>query len=236
MSSGFFSQNGRSVAFLEIQGNPKRRRGSDAEYTNPTNHSLDTIIAKPAKRNKEFTGEYAKPNTTATSHGDTPASGSGNAASLTGEYAVPNTTATPQGHNPDVGNRDTASLPAIEEEKNVRTTTSSCNVMRTTHGFQNQTVATNDVTPKTESGTPPRHQTEASLENHRNPTTRRGTDGEYTDLNTTTTLLGDIDTLTNTTTSQPNPKRCIPVGSETYAVTSQPGTMESASPQGYHIT
>ena len=82
MSSGFFSQNGRSVAFLEIQGNPKRRRGSDAEYTNPTNHSLDTIIAKPAKRNKEFTGEYAKPNTTDTPHSDTPASGSGDAASL----------------------------------------------------------------------------------------------------------------------------------------------------------
>ena len=142
MSSGFFSQNGRSVAFLEIQGNPKRRRGSDAEYTNPTNHSLDTIIAKPAKRNKEFTGEYAKPNTTATSHGDTPASDSGDAASLTGEYAEPNTTATPTGHNPDVGNRDTASLPAIEEEKNMRTTTAFWNVMQTTHGFQNQTAAT----------------------------------------------------------------------------------------------
>ena len=71
------------TAFPESQGNPKRRRGSDDEYTNPTNHSLDTIIARPAKRNKEFTSEYAKPNTTATPHSDTPASGSGDAASLT---------------------------------------------------------------------------------------------------------------------------------------------------------
>jgi len=78
--------------------------------------------------------------------------------------------------------------------------------------------------PKTDSGTPPRHQTEASLENHRNPTRKRGTDGEYTDPTTTTTLLGDIDTLTNTTTSRPNPKRCIQVGSKTYVVTPQPGT------------
>ena len=42
-----------------------------------------TMIARPTKRNKEFTGEYAKPNTTATPHSDTPASGSGDAASLT---------------------------------------------------------------------------------------------------------------------------------------------------------
>ena len=146
------------------------------------------------------------------------------AKEFTGEYTEPNTTVTPQGDNPDVDSRGTASLTVIEEEKNVRAAAAFRDFMRTTHGFQNQTVATNDVTPKTESGTPPRHQTEASLENHRNPTTRRGTDGEYTDLNTTTTLLGDIDTLTNTTTSQPNPKRCIPVGSETYAVLSQPGT------------
>jgi len=69
-------------AFLESQGNPKRRRGSDDESTNPTNHLLDTIITRPTKRNKEFTGEYAKPNTTDTPHSDTPASGSGDAASL----------------------------------------------------------------------------------------------------------------------------------------------------------
>ena len=70
-------------AFLESQGNPKRRRGSDDKYKNPTNHSLGTITAKPDKRNKEFTGEFTKPNTTTTSHSDTPVSGSGDAASLT---------------------------------------------------------------------------------------------------------------------------------------------------------
>jgi hypothetical protein len=136
------SSRQQAETFLESLGNRKRRGGSNDEYTHPTNHLLDTIIARPAKRNKEFTGEYTKPNTTATPHGNTPASDSGDAASLTGEYAEPNTTATPTGHNPDVGNRDTASLPAIEEEKNVRTTTAFWNVMQTTHGFQNQTAAT----------------------------------------------------------------------------------------------
>ena len=67
---------------LENQGNTKRRRGSDDEYTNPTNHPLDTIIARPTKRSKGFTSKYTKPITTATLHGDTPASGSGDAASL----------------------------------------------------------------------------------------------------------------------------------------------------------
>jgi hypothetical protein len=75
------SSRQQAEAFLKSQGNPKRRRGSDDEYTNPTNHLLDTIIASPAKRNKEFTSEYAKPNTTATPHGDTPASGSGDTES-----------------------------------------------------------------------------------------------------------------------------------------------------------
>ena len=48
MSSGFFSQNGRSVAFLEIQGNPKRRRGSDSEYKDPTTtaeHDYEPIFS-----------------------------------------------------------------------------------------------------------------------------------------------------------------------------------------------
>ena len=94
-------------------------------------------------------------------------------------------------------------------------------VMRTTHGLQNQTAATNEVTPKTESGTPPRHQAEASLENQRNPKRRRGSDGEYTEPTTTAALLGDIDTLTDTATSQTDTKRCIQVGRE---VPSQPGT------------
>ena len=37
------SSRQQAEAFLESQGNPKRRRGSDDEYTNPTNHSLDTM-------------------------------------------------------------------------------------------------------------------------------------------------------------------------------------------------
>jgi hypothetical protein len=76
------SSRQQAEAFLESQGNPKRRRGSDDEYTNPTNHSLDTIITR-SKRSKEFTGEYANPITTATPHVDTQTSGSRDAASLT---------------------------------------------------------------------------------------------------------------------------------------------------------
>ena len=38
------------------------------------------------------------------------------------------------------------------------------------------------------------------------------------------TPLGDIDTLKDTPTNQPDTKRCIQTGRETYAVTSQPGT------------
>ena len=217
-------------AFLECQGNPKRRRGSDEVYTDTTNQ----LMGRPAKRNMEFTGEHTKTNTTATPHGDTSASGSGDATSLTGEYTKPNTTDTPQRHNPDGGHRVTASLPAIDEEKNVRAITAFWNVRQTTHDFQNQTAVTNDVTPKTESGTSSRHQAEASLENPRHLKRRRGSDGEYTEPGTTAALLGDIDSLTDTPPSQPDTKRCIQVGSETYAATSQPGFMESASHQEYH--
>jgi hypothetical protein len=104
----------------------------------------------------------------------------------------------------------------------VRAAAAFWDVMRTTHGLQNQTAATNEVTPKTESGTPPRHQAEASLENQRNPERRRGSDGEYTEPTTTAALLGDIDTLKDTPTSRPDTKRCMQVDTETYAVTSQP--------------
>jgi hypothetical protein len=44
---------------------------------------------------------------------------------FTSEYAEPNTTATPQGDNLDVGSRGTVSLTAIEEEKNVHVARSS---------------------------------------------------------------------------------------------------------------
>jgi hypothetical protein len=61
-------------AHLESQENPKRRRRSDDEYTNPTNHSLYTITVKPTKRNTELTSEYTKPITTDIPLSDTPAS------------------------------------------------------------------------------------------------------------------------------------------------------------------
>jgi hypothetical protein len=149
-----------------------------------------------------------------TPHGDTSASGSGDATSLTGEYTKPNTTETPQGHNPDGGHRDKASLPAIDEEKNVHAITAFWNVRQTTHGLQNQTATTNEVTPKTESGTSARHQAEASLENQRHPKRRRGSDGEYTESGTTAALLGDIDSLTDTPPSQPDTSKCEQVGSK----------------------
>ena len=104
-------------------------------------------------------------------------------------------------------------------------------VMRTTHGLQNRTAAANEVTPKTESGTTSRQQAEAFLENQRNPKRRRGSDGEYTEPTTTAALMGDIDTLKDTSTSRPDTKRCIQVGRETYAVTSQPGTPYTSDPR-----
>ena len=67
---------------LESQENPKRRKRSDDEYKNPTNHYLDTT-AKPTKNNTEPTNEYTKPDTTTIPLSDTPASGDGDEALLT---------------------------------------------------------------------------------------------------------------------------------------------------------
>jgi hypothetical protein len=140
-------------------------------------------------------------------------------------------TETPQGDNPDIGNRGAASLTAIEEAKNVLASAEFWAVMQTTHGLQNRAASANEVTPKTEPGTTSRQQTEAFLENQRNPKRRRGSDGEYTEPTTTTALLGDIDTLQDTPISRPDTKRCIQVGRETYAVTSQPGTPYTFDPR-----
>ena len=85
-----------------------------------------------------------------------------------------------QGDNPDVGRRGTASLTANEEEKNVRAAAAFWAVMRTTHGFQGQAAAANDVAPNTEPGTSSRQQAEAFLESQGNPKRRRGSDDEYT--------------------------------------------------------
>ena len=120
---------------LESQENPKRRKRSDDEYKNPTNHYLDTT-AKPTKNNTEPTNEYTKPDTTTIPLSDTPASGDGDETLLTvnetrtaqalvtipvepakrtGEdsdkFAEPITTAPPQGDN-----LGTASLTEIEGE------------------------------------------------------------------------------------------------------------------------
>ena len=124
----------------------------------------------------------------------------------------------------DIKRQKTYELEASEEKKNVQAAAEFWAVMRHTHGFQNQSAPVNEVTTSTEPGTSSRQQAEASPKNHRNPKRRRGPDNEYTEPTTTMTPLGDIDTLKDTPTNQPDTKRCIQVGRETYAVTSQPGT------------
>jgi hypothetical protein len=119
------SSRQQAETFLESLGNRKRRGGSNDEYTHPTNHLLDTIIARPAKRNKEFTGKYANPITTATPHGDTPASGS----------------------------RDAASLTTNEADKNVLANATFQYIAQTTHGFQTRAEKAHDIDSLTD--TPP---------------------------------------------------------------------------------
>jgi len=50
----------------------------------------DAILEKPAKRQKESTGEYTTPNSTTTPHGDNPAGDAGDATSLTTNEAQKN--------------------------------------------------------------------------------------------------------------------------------------------------
>jgi hypothetical protein len=121
-------------AHLENQENPKRRTRSDDEYTNQTNHPLDTITAQTTKSNTETTSEYTKPITMAIPLSDTPTSGSGDATLLTtneahtnqaldtipvkhakrtkednDKFAEPITMTTPQGDNLEAGINSTAS-------------------------------------------------------------------------------------------------------------------------------
>ncbi len=124
----------------------------------------------------------------------------------------------------DIKRQKTYELEASEENKNIQAADEFWAVMRQTHGFQNQAAPGNEVTTSAESGASSRQQAEASPKNHRNPKRSRGSDNEYTEPTTTMTPLGDIDTLKDTPTNQPDTKRCIQVGRETYAVTSQPGT------------
>jgi hypothetical protein len=195
-------------AHLESQENPKRRRRSDDEYKNPTNHSLDTITAKPIKINTEPTGEYTKPITTAIPLSDTPTSGSGDATLLTtneahthqaldtipvkpvkrtkedtDKFVEPITTTTPQGDNPG-----TASLTVIEEEThNPQTQTGSTDEVWPSHRNPKSDKVPNSPTP----GTSSKQHVETLIENLGNHKRTRGSDDEHPRL---TTLL--MDTIT----------------------------------------
>ena len=89
---------------------------------------------------------------------------------------------------------------AGEEEKNVRVTAEFWAVMRTTHGFQGQAAAANDVAPNTEPGTSSRQQAEAFLERQRNPKRRRGSDGKCAEPTTAAATLKDASTSRPDTT------------------------------------
>ena len=91
-----------------------------------TNHTLDTILVRPAKRKKESTSEYTKPNTTATPHGDTLAGDSGDAASLT----------------------------TNETEKNVQAAGEFLAIMQNTHGLQSRAGSANEVQRQKSTRTP----------------------------------------------------------------------------------
>jgi hypothetical protein len=117
------SSRQQAEAFLERQGDPKRRRESDEEYTDTTSQ----IIGRPTKRNKEFTDEHAKTNTTATPHGDTPAGGSGDAALLTKN----------------------------EAEKSVLANATFSSIVQTTHGLQSRAGEADEVQRQKSPTTPP---------------------------------------------------------------------------------
>ncbi len=163
------SSRQQEEAYLELQENPKTRRRSDDEYTNPTNHPLDTIIVRPTKRSKEFTGDYAKPITTATPHGDTPAIVSGDAIiarpakrskEFTSEYAKPITMDTPHVDTPASGSRDVALMTTNEASQSMLADT-----------LKDTSTSWSDIT------SPARRTKEHS--------------GEYAESNTTKTPVGD---------------------------------------------
>jgi hypothetical protein len=197
-------------AHLESQDNPKRRRRSDDDYKNPTNHSLDTITAKPTKSNMEPTSEYTKPVTTAIPLGDAPASGSGDATILTtneahtdqaldtipvkpvkrtkedtDKFAESITTTTPQGDNLEAGINDTASFTAIEKETHIlQTQTGSTDEV----GQSQRNLKSNKVPHSPMPGTSSKQQVETLIENLWNRKRKGGSDDE---LPHPTTLLMD---------------------------------------------
>ena len=191
---------------LESQENPKRRKRSDDEYKNPTNHYLDTT-AKPTKNNTEPTNEYTKPDTTTIPLSDTPASGDGDETLLTvnetrtaqaldtipvepvkrtGEdadkFTEPITTAPPQGDN-----LDTASLTAIEgETHNPQTQTGSTDEVWQRHRNPKSDKVPTSPTP----GTSSKQHVEILMKNPGNRKRKGGSDDEHSRPTTT----GDVTT------------------------------------------
>jgi hypothetical protein len=139
-------------------------------------------------------------------------------------------TEAPKGDNPDISNRVAASITAIEEEKNVLASAEFWAIMQTTHGLQSRAASANEITPKTEPGTTSKQQEEALLENVRNLKRRRGSDGQYTEPITRATLLGDVNTMKDTSTSRPDTSKCIQVGRNTFVLRKQPKT-----PSSHHV-
>jgi hypothetical protein len=188
------------VPSLESQENPKRRTRSDYEYTNQTNHPLDMMTPKPTKRNKELTGEYIKPITPAIPHSDTPASGSGDAATLTTNEAntdqtldkipvkpiknptedtdklpEPITTTIPPRDNLEAGINDTTSLTATEEETHILQTQTGS----TDEVWQSQrNTMSNKVPNSPPPGSSSKQHVETLIENPGNRERKRGSDGE----------------------------------------------------------
>jgi hypothetical protein len=154
---------------------------------------MDTIIARPAKRYKDFTGEYAKPITTATPHGDTPASGS----------------------------RDAASLMTNETDKSVLDNTTSEYIAQTTHGFQTRNEKAHDFdsltdTPLSGSGNAASHTANTKTQQRQtSPTTppRQAINNDIVNRNTTTygVLVGtdtiDVTPVQGNSTTSPTKKR-----------------------------
>jgi hypothetical protein len=158
------------------------------------------MTPKPTKRNKELTGEYIKPITPAIPHSDTPASGSGDAATLTtkgankdqaldttpvkpiknptedtDKFAEPITTTTPQGDNLEADINDTASLTATEEETHILQTQTGS----TDEVWQSQRNPKSNIVPNSPPpGTSSKQQVETLIENLGNRKRKRGSDDE----------------------------------------------------------
>jgi hypothetical protein len=195
---------------LESLGNTKRSRRSDEEYTTSTNHPLDTIPARPAKRRKKFTCDYANPITTDTPQGDTPtrAQETHDIVSLTDTpRSQPNTKKCIQ-----VGSETYAAMSQPRSRYTKRRRGSDEEYTK----LPNHPLDTIPATPAKE-----------FTGDYANPIT---TATPQVDTPTRDKEAHDIVSLTDTPRSHPDTKKCIQIGSETYAVTSQPGTPYTFDP------